>query len=83
MKTAQDLQKLLYTKRSVASQLIDTWLEEKVFPAFENNKQGFSIPTGVSLSETILLLKIRGFIVTSHSDHQGDVVYISIPPQGE
>ncbi len=83
MKTAKDLNNLLKLKQSDKNSIIDNWLEKEVFPKFTNNKQGFSIPEGVSLSETEELLKVRGFSVTTYSGHQGSFVYLSIPPQGE
>ncbi len=83
MKTAKDLHNLLKLKQSDKNAIIDTWLEKEVFPKFTNNRQGFSIPEGVSLSETEELLKARGFSVTTYSGYQGSFVYITIPPQGE
>tara|TARA_R100000541_G_C1897352_1_gene84066 strand:+ start:84702 stop:84953 length:252 start_codon:yes stop_codon:yes gene_type:complete len=83
MKTAKDLENLLKLKQSDKNTIIDTWLEKEVFPKFTHNKQGFSIPEGVSLSETEELLKVRGFLVKTYSDYQGSFVYLSIPPQGE
>ncbi len=83
MKTAKDLHNLLKLKQSGKNEIIDNWLENEVFPKFTHNKQGFSIPEGVSLSEVEQLLGVRGFSVKTHCDHQGSVVYITIPPQGE
>lgn len=83
MKTAKDLHNLLRLKQSGKNEIIDAWLEDEVFPKFTHNKQGFSIPEGVSLSEVEQLLGARGFSVTTHHDHQVSFVYITIPPQGE
>lgn len=83
MKTAKDLENLLKLKQSDKNFIIDIWLKKEVFPKFTHNKQGFSIPEGVSLSETEELLKVRGFLVTTYSGYQGSFVYLSIPPQGE
>lgn len=83
MKTAKDLHNLLKLKQSGKNEIIDAWLEDEVFPKFTYNKQGFSIPEGVSLSEVEQLLSVRGFSVKTHCDHQGSFVYITIPPQGE
>lgn len=83
MKTAQDLYNLLKLRQSDSAKIVDTWLEEVVFPKFTTNKQGFEVPQGVSTNEVVALLQVRGFSVTSHSGYQGEFVYISIPPQGE
>lgn len=83
MKTANDLHKSLQVKQSDSAEAVDTWLEDVVFPKFAHNKQGFEVPNGLSTSEVVSLLQVRGFSVTSHSGYQGEFVYISIPPQGK
>lgn len=83
MKTAKDLNDLLKLKESALSSEVDNWLEDEVFPNFKENHQGFKIPPHMEPSLLESMLKIRGFDVSLNCDHQGNVIYIAIPPQGE
>jgi hypothetical protein len=56
MKTARDLHNLLKLRQSDSAKIVDTWLEEVVFPKFTANKQGFEVPQGVSTNEVVALV---------------------------
>lgn len=80
MITVKDYLEYKYSIDAGLQEKVDYWLKTVVFPEFHDHK-GYGVPSWIFTHQLKLLLEQRGWNVTTHSDFQGNFVYLSIPPQ--